>query len=127
MGGSPTAAPDPSRLSFSSACLLVVSREPETTPMLPTLLLALLPGADAAPAPADLIIHNARVVTVDAKFSLAQAVALRDGKVLAVGDDKAVLEHKGPKTRVIDAKDKMVLPGLMDSHTHPYSCVTTEL
>ncbi len=78
-------------------------------------------------APADLIVHNAHVVTVDAKFSTARAVAVADGKITAVGDDATVLKHKGPKTRVIDAKGKTVLPGLYDSHVHPVGVVTTEL
>ena len=70
-------------------------------------------------AVADLIIHNAKVVTVDAKFSLAEAVAIRGEKIVAVGGNKTVLEHKGPKTLVIDAMGKTVLPGLYDSHVHP--------
>ena len=44
-----------------------------------------------------------------------------------VGEDAAVLKHKGPKTRVIDARGRMVLPGLFDSHVHPVDAVTTEL
>src|SRR5262245_23155488 len=95
--------------------------------MLPILALVAGLGPTAAPAPADLIVHNARVVTLDAKSRIAQAVAVREGKIVAVGDDKAVLAHKGTKTRVLDAKGKMVLPGLYDSHTHPVGVVTTEL
>lgn len=76
---------------------------------------------------ADLIVHNAKVVTLDAKSRVAQAVAVEGGKVVAVGDDAAVLKRRGPKTRVIDAKGKTVLPGLMDSHVHPVGVVTTEL
>src|SRR5262249_10758664 len=78
-------------------------------------------------APADLIVHNAHVVTLDAKSSTAQAVAVRGGKIVAVGDDKAVLKHKGDRTKVIDAKGQTVLPGLVDSHVHSYSMVSTEL
>jgi predicted amidohydrolase YtcJ len=77
-------------------------------------------------APADLIVHNAKVVTVDDKFRIAEAVAVRGEYVVAVGDSKKILEHKGPKTRVIDAKGKMVLPGLYDSHTHPTGAATSE-
>src|SRR5262245_66680858 len=89
-------------------------------------LLLLAAGAHAAD-PADLIVHNARVVTVDAKFSIAAAVAVGGGKVLAVGEDAAVLKLRGPKTRVIDAKGRMVPPGLFDSHVHPGDAETTEL
>jgi predicted amidohydrolase YtcJ len=76
---------------------------------------------------ADLIVHNANVVTLDAKSTVARAVAIEGGKVVAVGDDAAVLKRRGPKTRVIDAKGRTVLPGLMDSHVHPLGVVTTEL
>jgi predicted amidohydrolase YtcJ len=83
-------------------------------------------AADAT-QPADFIIHNASVVTVDAKFRLVQAVAARDGRIVVAGTNKEALALKGPKTLVIDAKGRMVLPGLMDSHVHPISMVTTEL
>jgi predicted amidohydrolase YtcJ len=77
--------------------------------------------------PADLIIWHARVVTVDDQFRLAQAVAVKDGKISAVGSDKDILAQKGPKTKVIDAKGKTVLPGLYDSHVHPVGAATSEL
>ena len=73
---------------------------------------------------ADLVIHNAKVLTVDAKFSVVQAVAVKGDRVLAVGDDKTVLRHKGPKTSLIDAGGKTVMPGLYDSHTHPVSAAS---
>src|SRR5262249_43320086 len=69
--------------------------------------------------PADLIIHRAKVVTVDDKFRVVEALAVRGERIIALGDEKAVLRHKGPKTRVIDAQGKTVLPGLYDSHVHP--------
>jgi len=94
-------------------------------------LFAALPALDAtgppAPPPADLIVHNARVVTLDAKSRIARAVAVRDGKIVAIGDDKAILKLKGPTTKVIDAGGRTVLPGLSDSHTHPLDAATSEL
>lgn len=81
----------------------------------------------AAADPADLIVHNAKVVTVDATFSTAQAVAVRNGRVAAVGADADVLALRGPDTRVVDAGGKMVLPGLTDSHTHPVGAATSEV
>ncbi len=77
--------------------------------------------------PADLIVHNGKVLTVDAKFSTAEAVAVRGGKVVAVGNSADVLKHKGPKTRVIDANGKTVMPGLYDSHTHPVGAAGSEV
>jgi len=89
--------------------------------------LLLLPALLCAAEPADLIVHNARVVTVDSRFSIAQGIAVRQSRIAAVGTNEAVLALRGPKTRVIDAAGKMVLPGLYDSHVHPLSVVTTEL
>jgi hypothetical protein len=72
----------------------------------------------AAGAPADLIIRNAHIVTVDSRFSTASAAAVRDGRFIAVGSDAAVLKTKGPKTRVIDLHGQTVLPGFNDTHVH---------
>ena len=66
----------------------------------------------------DLIFHNAKVVTVDPQFRIAQAVAVRGDRLVAVGSNADVLKQKGPNTRVIDLGGKTVLPGLMDSHSH---------
>jgi predicted amidohydrolase YtcJ len=90
------------------------------------LFLLALP-ARAADAPADLILHNAHVVTVVEKFSVASALAVRAGKLIAVGESASVLKLRGPKTQVLDAHGKTVLPGLMDSHVHPCDVVATEL
>jgi predicted amidohydrolase YtcJ len=85
-------------------------------------------GADDDPqGPADLIVHHAKVVTVDAKFRVVQAVAVKDGRILAVGDNEPILKLKGPKTRVIDADGRTVLPGLYDSHVHPVGAALSEL
>jgi len=72
----------------------------------------------AATAPADLIIRDAHIVTVDPRFSTAQAAAIRDGKFIAVGTDAVVLRTRGPKTRLIDLHDQTVLPGFDDTHVH---------
>jgi predicted amidohydrolase YtcJ len=99
----------------------------------PTLLALLLLATSsstirAQPAnPADLIVHNGKVLTVDAKFSTAEAVAVRGGKIVAVGTNTDVLKLKGPKTRVIDAGGKTVMPGLYDSHTHPVGAAASEV
>ena len=76
--------------------------------------------------PADLIIHHAKVVTVDGKFTIAEAVAVKGGRIQAAGPDKVILKTKGPNTRVIDAGGKLVLPGLIDSHTHPLGAALSE-
>ena len=75
---------------------------------------------------ADLIIHNAKVLTVDAKFSIAEAIAVKNDRILAVGKKDAVFKHLGSSTHLIDAKGQNVLPGLYDSHTHPLGAATSE-
>lgn len=87
----------------------------------------LAPAVVTSAEPADLIVHKAKVVTVDAKFSVAEAVAVKDGRVVAVGTDADVMKLKGPNTRVIDAGGKTVLPGLYDSHVHPSGVVSSEV
>jgi predicted amidohydrolase YtcJ len=74
--------------------------------------------AQADAAKADLIIHNARVTTLDPAKPSAEAVAIRDGKVFAVGTDAEVFALAGDATRRIDAHKRRVIPGLNDSHTH---------
>jgi len=91
------------------------------------LLTCSTPASANADDPADVIVHNAKVVTVDAKFSLAEAVAIRAGKITSVGTNADVLKLKGPKTNVIDAKGKTVLPGLYDSHVHPIGAALSEV
>lgn len=69
--------------------------------------------------PADLIVHHAKVVTVDPQFRVAEAIAVTGDRITAVGKNDDVLKLAGPKTKVIDLAGRTVLPGLMDSHTHP--------
>jgi predicted amidohydrolase YtcJ len=90
--------------------------------------LALLPAAvaPAAEPTADLIVRNGKVLTVDAKFSVAEAVAVRGDRVVAVGKDADVMRLAGPATRVVDAGGNSVLPGLMDSHAHPVGAALSE-
>jgi len=67
----------------------------------------------------DLIFHSGKVVTVDPSFSIAQAIAIRGDRIVAVGTTAEIKKLSGSNTRVIDLKGKTVLPGLMDSHMHP--------
>jgi predicted amidohydrolase YtcJ len=90
-------------------------------------LTSLARSADEPQGPADLIVHHAKVITVDEKFRIAQAVAVKDGHILAVGDNEPILKLKGPNTRLIDADGRAVLPGLYDSHVHPLSAALSEL
>lgn len=77
--------------------------------------------------PPDLILYHGKVVTVDKDFSIAEALAVRDGRVARVGTDQEVLATKGAKTELIDLGGKMVLPGLIDCHAHPLAASLVEL
>ena len=73
----------------------------------------------AAAAPADYVLTDARIYTENAGRTTAQALAVRDGKIVYVGDDAGVRAFVGPATRVEDAAGRLVLPGLVDAHIHP--------
>uniref|UniRef100_I2Q3M8 Putative TIM-barrel fold metal-dependent hydrolase n=1 Tax=Desulfovibrio sp. U5L TaxID=596152 RepID=I2Q3M8_9BACT len=67
---------------------------------------------------ADMILVNGRIATLDPRIPRATAVAIKDGRFLAVGDEGDVAPHLGPDTRRIDLKGRTVVPGLNDSHIH---------
>jgi predicted amidohydrolase YtcJ len=75
-------------------------------------------SALAQAAPADLIIRDAHIVTVDPAFSTASAAAIQGGRFIAVGSDADVLRTRGPNTRVVDLHGQTVLPGFDDTHVH---------
>jgi predicted amidohydrolase YtcJ len=66
----------------------------------------------------DMILLNGKIHTVDAKNPAATAVAIKDGKFMAVGNDKEVMQLASSSTKVIDLRQKRVIPGINDSHTH---------
>jgi predicted amidohydrolase YtcJ len=68
---------------------------------------------------ADTVLHNGRIYTLDASNPWAQALAIRGGKIAAVGTDSDVKALIGSETRVIDLQGKMVMPGINDVHVHP--------
>lgn len=68
--------------------------------------------------PADSILIHGKVYTVNPRQPWAEAIAVRDGKIIAVGDDKQIEALRGPSTKVIDAGGRVVLPGIGDNHVH---------
>src|SRR6266404_1546846 len=83
--------------------------------------LAINPSWSAAQQkPADLVLHNGKILTVDAGFSTAQAVAISGNQIAAVGSNQDVLKLAGANTQVIDLKGRTVIPGLIDTHRHIY-------
>ena len=81
----------------------------------------------AQPPAADLILTNGKVITVDERFSIAEAVALRGASIAAVGESAAVADLAGPATRTIDLAGRAVIPGLIDNHMHALRAGTTWL
>jgi predicted amidohydrolase YtcJ len=77
----------------------------------------------AAPArsasPPDVVFLDGRFTTLDAKGNSASAVAVKDGRFVAVGSSKAIRKLAGPATRVVELGGKSVVPGLIDAHSHP--------
>lgn len=76
---------------------------------------ALVPAAE----PADLVIRQANVLTVDAQQPKAAAFAVREGKFVAVGSEEMLKPFVGPNTKVLDLSGKTVVPGFIDAHAHP--------
>jgi len=74
----------------------------------------------------DVLIHNAKVITVDREDHVAEAVALKGDRILAVGTNAELKGMAGPKTKKIDAGGKVLLPGLYDSHVHPLGAASSE-
>jgi predicted amidohydrolase YtcJ len=86
------------------------------------LLLVLTLASEAhqqpAPLPADLVLTNARVVTVDESLPRAEAVAVRGDRIVALGTSTEVRRYVGSATRVIDLQGQLVIPGFFESHGH---------
>src|SRR5258708_4995871 len=67
---------------------------------------------------ADLILINGKITTLDQQNPQAQAIAVRDGRFQAVGDEREIMAHAGAGTLRIDLNGRRVIPGLIDSHMH---------
>jgi len=73
-----------------------------------------MPGREAA----DIIFLNGKIFTADGDSSVRQSMAIKGDRFLAIGDNKAVSAHRGPRTRLVDLKGRFVAPGLGDDHFH---------
>ena len=78
----------------------------------------LLSQQGPAPQPADLVLRNGRIVTLDATRPEAQAIAARNGAIVAVGSDAEVGRFVGPATQVIDLRGQFAMPGFIEGHGH---------
>src|SRR5947199_5308492 len=76
-------------------------------------------GAQLSPArPADLIVTDARIYTVDQSRPVVAAMAVRDGRVLFAGSEREAMALRGAGTRVLDLGGRTVIPGMVDAHAH---------
>ncbi len=88
--------------------------------VLPLLAVLFLLTLSFAKEPAaDRVYRNATVFTADARGSMAEAVAIRDGRIVYVGGNDGVAGFIGPSTKVSDLKGGFLMPGLIDGHMHP--------
>src|ERR1700675_1524833 len=83
------------------------------------LSVALGVASAAEPAPADLVLMHGKIHTEDANRSVVQALAVRGNSIVAVGTDQAISALIGQNTRTVDLGGRVVLPGIIDAHTHP--------
>ena len=96
---------------------------------LAVLLLAAFASAappQSSPPPADLVLLDARILTVDKAFGTATALAVRDGRFAAVGSNEDVRRYIGGTTRVIDGRGRTVVPGFIDTHVHALDVASAE-
>src|SRR3954452_12138364 len=82
------------------------------------LAISLMLSSAARAQHADLIVTNAKIVTLDSASTIAQAIAVRDGRIVAVGVNAVAEALVGPATRRVDAGGRTIIPGLIDSHIH---------
>jgi hypothetical protein len=79
---------------------------------------AALAGCAPRVEPADLVLHNGKIATVDTARPSAQALAVRGDTIVALGTDEEINRYIGDKTEVIDLAGKLAIPGFIDSHLH---------
>jgi len=89
--------------------------------------LSLILAACAMEHTPDMIITNGKILTVDDQFSIAEAVAIKDDKIIAVGSNRDIRKQADGQTRIIDAAGKTVIPGLIDAHLHPEMASISEI
>jgi predicted amidohydrolase YtcJ len=69
--------------------------------------------------PADIVLFNGKLITVDGRFRICQAVGIKNDRIVAVGSNEELRRYIGDGTRTVDLEGSPVVPGIVDSHTHP--------
>src|SRR5579864_4907439 len=82
-----------------------------------------LPAAAQAP---DTALVNGKIITLDERSTVGEALAVRDGKIIAVGRSADIRALAGPATRIVDLGGRTVIPGLIDSHMHAIRAARSE-
>src|SRR5437667_6769439 len=88
-------------------------------------LLAIIGTVAAQQSQVDLVLSNGKIITVDERFTIAQAVAIAGDRIVAVGSSQDIGRMAGPNTRRIDLRGRAVTPGLIDNHMHLLRAGTT--
>lgn len=83
-----------------------------------TAIVAVPQGQTPPPAPAELVLRNGRLVTVDDRLPDAQALAASGGRIVAIGSNAEIARYTGPSTRVIDLGGQLAIPGFIEGHGH---------
>jgi predicted amidohydrolase YtcJ len=83
-----------------------------------TVVVSVAVGVAQQAAAPDIILSNGKIITVDDRFSIAEAVAVRGDRILAVGTNQEIGRLAGPSTRRIDLRGRAMVPGLIDNHAH---------
>jgi len=89
-----------------------------SVPILTLSFIIALSGCSSRPEPADLILVNGKLVTVDDRQPEARALAASGGRIVAVVTNEEIERHRGPDTRVIDLQGNLAIPGLIEGHAH---------
>jgi predicted amidohydrolase YtcJ len=89
-----------------------------TNPLALALSTLLVLPAFAADSPAELVLRNGKIATVDPERPGARAIAIASGRITAVGSDQEIARHVGPRTEVIDLRGRLVVPGFIEGHGH---------
>ena len=82
------------------------------------LTIGVISAATALGQPAETILTHGKIISANEKENIFQAMAIRDGKIVALGKSTDMKSWQGPNTKVVDLKGKTVIPGLIDSHIH---------
>jgi predicted amidohydrolase YtcJ len=84
------------------------------------LIVAACSSPPSSPTP-EIILHSGKIVTVNADFEVSESLAVYDGKIMAVGANRVIQSMAGPETTSFDLQGRTVIPGIIDSHSHPVS------